>query len=230
MKQLFLLFSPLILLAQSYTFSGADENVVQIMAGKILTKAYKDINIDIETVFVQAEASLQSSNNGERDGELARIKTIDTLYPNLSLVPVPLVKVEAIAFSRKRYIDIKEWEDLKSYRLVIVRGTKFIEKATKGISKRYTDTFKEAFDKLNAQETDVVVIPNKAAIRLMLRDEYCHIHAVSGVLKGLDLYHFVHKKNKHLIPLITPVLKKMKESGEIAYIQKSYLRSLTSSY
>ena len=230
MKHLLLYILPFLLMAEDYTFSGAKENVVQIISGKILKKAYKDINLDINAIYVQAEESLQNSNTGEVDGELARIKHINKLYPNLMLVPVPLVKVEAYAYSRKRYIDIKKWEDLKSYRLAIVKGTKFIEKGTKGISKEYTDTFEEAFDKLNAHETDVVVMPKKAAIRLMLRDEYCDIHAASGVLKSLDLYHFVHKKNKHLIPLITPVLQKMKESGEISYIHKSYLRSLTSIY
>jgi len=230
MKHLFFLFLPLLLMAQDYTFSGGKDNVVQIIAGKILTKAYKRLNIDIKTVFVQAEESLQNSNNGKVDGEIARIKKIDQLYPNLRLVPVPLAKVEAYAYSRKKYIDIQNWEDLKSYKLAIVKGTKFIEKGTKGIAKEYASSFEEAFDKLNAQEIDVVVVPKKAAIRLMIRDKYCDIHAASEPLKTLDLYHFVHKKNEHLIAKITPVLEKMKDSGEIEYIKKSYLRSLTSVY
>ena len=52
---------------------------------------------------------------------------------------------------------------------------------------------------------------------------------ISSTLEKQKLYHFVHKKNSHLIPIITPVLKKMEQSGEIAYIRNAFLRKLNSS-
>jgi hypothetical protein len=37
----------------------------------------------------------------------------------------------------------------------------------------------------------------------------------------------MHKRNAHLIPIITPILQKTKDRNEFKYIKKSYLRYLT---
>lgn len=230
MKQLFLLFLPFLLFAQNYTFSGGHENIAQAIAGKVLRKAYLRANIPIKTIFIAPEESLQRSNSGEIDGELARINTLPELYANLMIVPVPLVYVEAVAFSNNTKIKIQKWEDLKNYSFTIVKGTKFIEKNTKNLKKDFVLNFSEAFSKLRKKETEIIVIPKKAAIGLSLKMHECNIEAVSPVLKRLKLYHFVHKKNAHLIPIISPILKRMKDSGEIEYLGKAYLRSITNVY
>jgi len=227
MKQIFLLFLPFTLFAHTYIFSGANENVVQIIASKILKVAYQRADIPIRVVFLPPQASLEASSSGRLDGELARIKNISKIYPNLVQVPISLIEVEAVAFSKDTNISIKTWDDLKNYNFTIVKGTKFIEKSTQAYDKTLTNTFLEAFDALKEDKTDIIVIPRKAAIRLILRDEYINIKAVSPILQQLKLYHFVHQKNKHLIPIIFPILKQMQERGEIEYIKKSYLRSLT---
>jgi len=226
MKQLLLMIFPFVLLAQTYTFSGPAENVVQSVSGIILKKAYDRANISVNIIFQQAEASLQASNAGETDGEIARIKKIAKLYPNLRIVPVELTFVVAVAFSKDDTIKISKWSDLQDFDITIVKGTKFIEKGTKGFKKKLALGFKEAFDKLNENTTQIVVIPKKAAVKMMLRDKYCEIKSVSPVLQRLSLYHFVHKKNAHLIPIIQPILQKMKDSGEIKYINSSYLRTI----
>ncbi|PHR57794.1 MAG: hypothetical protein COA44_04765 [Arcobacter sp.] len=227
MKHIFLLFLPFTLFSQTYTFSGARDNVVQIIASKILQKAYSRVDIPIKVIYLSPETSLQASNSGKVDGELARIEKISKLYPNLVQIPVPLVSVEAVAFSTNTKIKITKWDDLKNYNFTIIRGTKFIENSTKDYDKTYVKTFIEAFDTLISNKTDIIVLPRKAAIRLSLRAEYCEVKAISPILKKLKLYHFVHKKKSHLIPIIQPILKQMQDSGEIEYLYKSYLRSLT---
>jgi len=227
MKQLCILFIPFLLLAQSYTFSGNKDNVAQATAALILKKAYAKAKIPINIVSFPLEESLQKSNSGQSDGEISRIKTITQRYPNLRIVPVPLVHVEAAAFSKDTSIKITRWRDLKDYNFTIVKGAKFIEKATKGMDKEIALTFKEAFDRLKKQQTELVVIPKNAAISLSLQAQYKDIKKVSCVLEKLQLFHFVHKKNTHLIPLITPILKQMKSSGEIEYFRRSYLKRLT---
>jgi hypothetical protein len=36
----------------------------------------------------------------------------------------------------------------------------------------------------------------------------------------LDMYNFVHKKNKEIIPLVDETMKKMKESGELEKLRQ----------
>jgi polar amino acid transport system substrate-binding protein len=217
----------LILEARVYTFSGGEDNTVMLIASKVLLKAYSKAGIEIKPLFLTLEESLQRSNSGRTDGELARIEKITRLYPNLRQVPVEIVAVEAIAFSKNSSLHIKNWSDLRGHNITIVQGTKFIEQGTKGIAKQTALTFEEAFDALHKDKTEIVVVPKLAGLHLSYANAYQDIKPVSSALQRLPLYHFVHKKNIHLIPVITPVLDEMKKSGEIDYIHHSYLRSIT---
>jgi len=229
MKLIFILltFLPLILNARVYTFSGGENNTVMLIASKVLQKAYAQADIEMEPLFLSLEESLQRSNSGQTDGELARIEKITQLYPNLRQVPVEIVVVEAIAFSKNSSLNIKKWSDLDGHRVTIVKGAKFIERGTKDIPKKIALTFEEAFTSLQNDETEIVVVPKLAGLSLSYANKYKDIKPVSSALRRLPLYHFVHKKNIHLIPIITPILQKMKKSGEIDYIRQSYLRSIT---
>lgn len=227
MKHILILLLPFILEARVYTFSGGENNTVMLIASKVLQKAYERAGIETKPLFLTLEESLQRSNSGRTDGELARIKNITRLYPNLRQVPVEIVAVEAIAFSKNSDLDIKKWSDLQGHKLTIVKGTKFIERGTKDIPKQTARTFEEAFRSLHKDETEIVVVPKLAGLSLSYANKYKDIRPVSSALQRLPLYHFVHKKNSHLIPIITPILQDMKESGEIEYIRQSYLRSIT---
>ncbi len=229
MKHVLILFLllPFMLEARVYTFSGGEDNTVMLIASQVLKKAYTKAGIDIEILFLPLEESLQRSNSGQTDGELVRIKKITQLYPNLRQVPVEIISVEAIAFSKNSTLHIKKWSDLQGHKLTIVKGTKFIEQATKDIPKEVVLSFQEAFTALAQDKTEILVIPKLAGLRLYYSHEYEDIKPVSSALTRLPLYHFVHKKNSHLIPIITPVLQEMKKSGEIEYIRQSYLRYIT---
>ena len=212
--------------AKTYKFSGGEGNTVQLVSAKILQSAYKKANIQMEPVFLQLEESLQYSNSGLTDGELSRIKNISDIYPNLVIVPVPLITVTAVAFSKKKNIKITKWGDLKNYDFTIVKGTKFIEKATKDINKTLSTSFKNAFKDLQTGKTEIVVVPKLSGLKVNVENAYNDIHIVSNALKSLKLYHFVNKKNTHLIPIITPILRTMKDSGEFEYWRKSYLNGI----
>lgn len=226
MKYLLILLLSLSLSAKTYTISGGKNNVTQIIASKILEVAYFRAGLDMNTSFIQLEESLLSSNSGKTDGEIARIKKISLIYTNLVIVPVALTSVEAIAFSKKD-ITIKTWDDLKAYDFSIVKGAKFIEIATKKMDKKFVLSFEQAFIDLKNDKTQVIVLPKLAGLKYMYSQEFYDIKPVSSSLKTLKLYHFVNKKNIHLIPLLTPILKSMLESGEIRYWRDSHLRSIS---
>jgi len=229
-KILPLLLFPLLLHAESYTFSGGKDNVAHTIASRVIIKAYKNAGINITPVFLNLEESLRQSNAGITDGEIARIATITRLYPNLRKVPVSTMSVEAIAFSKNTSLDIKTWNDLKGHNLTIVKGAKFIETGTKDLDQNYVANINDALELLQADKTDIIVLPKLAGINLIYSKKYHQIKAVSHSLKTLKLYHFVHKKNAHLIPIITPILKEMQRSGEIAFIKKTHLLKATKKF
>ena len=209
--------------AEGYTFSGGKDNMVHTIAAEVLTRAYKKAGIKINPVFKTLEDSLQSSSSGETDGELARLETITQQFPNLIKVPISIVSVEAVTFSKNASLIINKWDDLRTHKLTVVKGAKCIEVKTKDIKKKSVSTFEEALELLQTDQTELVVAPKLSVINLIHTKKYHEIKAVSNSLQKIELYHFVHKKNKHLIPIITPILQSMQESGEIAFIRKSQL-------
>jgi len=212
--------------AKTYIISGTDmpmHNISMI----ILEKAYSRAGLKMQHRYMQPEKSLQLANYGETDADISRIKKIPLKYPNLVIVPVPLVEIQAMAFSKNKNIKISKWSDLADYNVTIVKGIKFIENGTKSISRNVLMNFNAAFKLLNEGKTDIIVAPKFTALKTIFLNGYKDIKPVSKPLQRLPLYHFVHKKNKHIIPLLTPVLQTMQQRGEIAYARRSYLHSIT---
>jgi len=225
-----LLSSPIQTNAESYTFSGGKNNFAHSIAAEILIKAYKKANIDVTPLFLTLQESLERSNSGKTDGELARISAITKFSPNLKKVPVSIISINAVAFSKNKSLFINNWNDLKDHNLTIVKGAKFIEMETKDIDRNFVATLEEALLVLESGQTEIIVIPKLASINLIYQNKYNDIKAVSNSLKTLKLYHFVHSKNAHLIPIITPVLQDMEKSGEIDFIRKAELIKATKNF
>jgi len=221
-----LIVLPFLLYSKTFIITGGENNTVQEIAYRIIEKAYHRAHLNIQPLYLPLEKSLIFSNSDQSDGEMARIEKITHLYPNLKIVPVNIISAQAVAFSKNKSLKIKNWNDLKGHRVTVVKGAKFIEKATQDINTSITYTFEEAFEKLNNNETEIIVIPKLAGYKMQYVKKYSKIRAVSKSLKTIKLYHFVTKKNSYLIPILTPILQQMKDSGEMNYIRSSYLNSL----
>lgn len=225
-----LLFSPSLLNAESYTFSGGNNSIAQAISAKVLIKAYKKVNINIKPLFLTLEESLHRSNSGDTDGELARISAITQFTPNLNKVPVPIISISAVAFSKNTSLFINNWSELRGHKLTIVKGAKFIEIKTNGLKRHFVATIEEALQLLQSDQTEIIVIPKLASINLIYQNKFHDIKAISNSLEKLELYHFVHNKNIHLIPIITPILQEMKKNGEINFIRNAELIKATKKF
>jgi len=226
-KSLFLLiFIMLTLHAKEIVLNADEGNMVQLTNAEILKRAYTTLGIELKIVSYSLSKSLSLSNSGELDGEPGRIKKISKKFPNLVRVPVAINYVEAIAFSKKRSIMIKNWNALNSYKIGVIKGVKFIEGPTKEMNKVVYTNFKDAFKALDEGKVNMVIAPKATGQYVIDTQGYADIHKVSRALKRLYLYHFLHKKNSDLIPKLTPVLQEMKKSGELKYIRAAFLRKM----
>ena len=215
--------------AKIYVFSGGKNTVGQFIASEILTKAYNRAGIQMKPLFIPLQESLNRSNAGLNDGEIARIQRITDYAPNLEIIPISVFSIEAVVFSKNKNIKIRSWSELKHHSLVIVKGSKFIEKGTEQIPRQLASTYEEALEWLDSGKFDVAVLPRLAALKIIYENKYDQISQISPALQKVDLFHFVHKKNVQLVPLITLELQKMNKSGEIAFARSAYLRRITRS-
>lgn len=226
--KLFLCISVFISLAFSdeLRFSGGKDNIVHQVASEVLKRAYSRIGMQPSFLLTDLQKALILANSGQTDGEIARIKVINKKFTNLMLVPVVINYVEGISFANDKNIYVSNWKDLKKYKIGVARGAKFIETATKGMNVKLYAGFKEAFYGLEKREVDIIIAPKSTGRYIIHKEGLKDIKMVGEILQTLDLYHFLHKKNAHLIPKIVPVLQDMKKTGEIDYIRGYYFRKL----
>ena len=222
-----ILMLPLMLQAQPYLISGGKDLVVHSVAAQILQKAYTKAGLQMKVLYLPFEESLQRADSGQTDGDLARIGTIIRKYPNLRRIPADIIEIQAVAFSKNTSLNIKKWSDLTGHTLTIVKGIKFIEEGTKDLKRQVVLSVPEAIEALKNDKSEVIVIPRLTGLSINAKIQGSTIKPVSHHLQTLLLYHYVNKKNTHLIPIITPILKAMKQSGEIDYMLRSHLRKTT---
>lgn len=210
--------------AKPMTFSGLGNSITQELSSHIIKRAYLHIDIDTKFMFLPGDRALLHANSGVVDGEISRIKRISQKFTNLLLVPVKINSIEAGFFTKDSRIHIEKWEDLKNYRFVIVQGSKFIEKKTKKFHPFVTKSHKIAFDMLAANRTDIIVVSKLTGLFYLSKNLYPDIKPLNVSLIKLPLYHFIHKKNKKLLPQITKAFQDMASKGEIQKIYDSFIK------
>lgn len=230
-----ILMTLLCLLMMSVSISAQDSLVLGTMDSplarlgqEILQEAYQRIGIQVETTVLPAERALHTANSGEVDGEVLRIKGIQESYPNLRMVPVSVLTMEGVVFTKNVTFEVMGWESLKPYRIGILRGSKFAEQGTRGMTVGAVNTYRQVLLKLDAGRDDVAVMARTNGLieigKLNMKD----IRVLEPPLITVELYHYVHKKHEYLLPKITQVLQDMVEEGRIQEIKEQFIAKASS--
>ncbi len=210
---------------ESLVFSRPDDPVAQVSV-KVLGEAYHRIGIQIQTISLPAERALLSSNNGDVDGEVNRIKGIENTYSNLLMVPVPVNVLEGVVFTENVAVPVTGWNSLKPYKIGIRRGTKFAEQGTKGMNVEPVTTNRQLFLKLVMGRNDVIVTSHVEGLEQIKQLQLKTIIVLEPPLVIVNLYHYLHKKHAALIPDITKALIKMEAEGRIKAIREQAIAEL----
>jgi hypothetical protein len=205
------------------TAEGFEETVQ--LAKDIIGKAYERIGISIDVETQPLERSLHTANNGMSDGELARTISIEKSHPNLIRINVPILDMKVIVLSKGKDLLIEGWKSLKPYSVVTLKGAKLIEKRLIGIDYLSVTHIEQALKMLDKNRVEFAVLPEHYSL---LAIKYLKLKGISIHTPAIwedTLFHYLHKKNKSIIPKITESLKKMQDSGEIQQItEKFYLQ------
>lgn len=220
-----LLLFPCVLRAESISLSAPENAPIQDVSVLVLTKAYSKLNLKIRVDYIPNKRALRSANQGVYDGEVSRVKGASKQFKNLIMVPVPINILYGQSFAVDSSLEINAWGDLQNYSLICVRGVKFVEFALKqhGLTCFEAGSTKIALKMVQMGRYDVAVLPKINGLKFIHEEDLKGVYPVGKELAQLELFHFLHKKNKHLLAPLTKVLSEMHESGEIAKIRALYL-------
>ena len=211
-------------LKKSVYITGIQNEQTHDMAKEVIREAYQGIGYDVRFEFFPGQRTLVMANSGESDGDIARIELTEEKWPNLIVVPTPIFWFKGVAFSKNIHKKINQWKDLEGLRIGIIRGIRYSEIGTRGLSPFFAEDMTHLFKLLDQDRIQVAIAVLKAGQMEISRNfQKSGIHIISEVLYSGLLYHYVNKKNQDLVPELNTVLQRMEKQGKIEKISNLYL-------
>ncbi len=193
------------------------------IAQRILDEAYRRLGLNLAVRYLPGERSLRSANNGEMDGELYRKLGMEREYPNLIIVPVPLLTYEIVIFTNGTSFPVSGWESLRPFTIGYVKGIKIVEQNTVGMKTEIAATMRQAFLKMSLGRSDVVVANRASGLAVLKEMKMSDVTVLHPPLATFPVFHYLNKKHEALVPKLTAVLQQMQKDKTIESIQKAVM-------
>ena len=200
------------------TFENAGMTLVQ---EPVMREAYRRLGYDIEVRQFPGERSLLMADRGIVDGELARLETVRGMYGNLIMVPAPIHEIKDVVLTKNADFNPAGWESLKPYTALSLRGYKYFEGKFKEHQIKYqlVNRFEDMVKILHAGRYDIGLITMLDGLKTMKDMGIRDLRVLEPPLETFPIYHFLHKKHKNLVPLVSEKLKELKKEGFVEKIE-----------
>jgi hypothetical protein len=206
------------------TFSTIQNSPYATISENVMRIAYSRLETDILILDLPAERAILTSNLGEADGELYRIKNVQLKYKNLLMIPEPIGKLEGVAITWNKNISMVSWDELSSQKVCFRRGVKFAEIGLSNMKALSVDSNKQLFELLKKKRCDVIIIARITSIPMVI--DYIKTQKAQlyqSVLQTYPLFHYIHKKNAHLTENLNNTLKNMRKEGLMDEIRSQFI-------
>ena len=208
------------------TFSSIKGSHHTEISTLIMKEAYKRLGIKLEVKNFPGKRSIRLANDGEYAGELFRIDGMDTVFTNLIKVPVVISYIEGMAFTKNLEFDIEGWNSLSPYKLGVRAGIIFSDRGTKGMTRFEFNTNKKLFELLEAERVDLVIISRLNGLAEIQKMDETKVKALEPSIEKYNLFHYLHKDNKELLPKLIKVLNQMKAEGLMEKIRGAFIEKM----
>ncbi len=216
-------------LPKNITLSQHPKGIVVESADRILTEAYRRVGVPLKISHLPSKRALINANEGITDGEIMRIKEINKYYPNLLLIPVAFIWVDQVVLSKNISFKVDGCESLRPYKIGIRTGVVSLEECTKGMRVAKVTRIEQLIQMLDVGRIDILVTGSKLFLLGEIKKcGFSGMKVLTPNLKRLPLYHFLHKKHRDFVPIITKVLKDMEKEGYFIKERKLTIANLSS--
>lgn len=218
--------------AQAVTLRlAANEKLAeQAVAQTVLAEVYHQAGLDlIVTPLPPARANAENLD-GTQDGEVARIESYGAKYPSLVRVRPAYYSLTTAVFAREDFSqNIKEKQDLRGYRLGVLRGVQHSLDATEGLPLvQVTQTAEQLYRLLASGRIDLAIDTGINGTYYIKKQNLIGLKEV-GTLARLELFHYLNPRHRGLAAKIGTVIQKLIEKRELVPLverqEKAYLAS-----
>lgn len=199
---------------EPYVISYSPGAIIHARARARLEDVYRRAGLPVKFVAMPHKRSLHSADEGLVDGETARIFGTDKKYPNLRRVNVKLLDFFGAAYVREES-PLRTFHDelLDTNRVAAILGVLWSENMLHGRKAEMVSDYRKLLGMLVEKRVDMVlgsVTSVEAVLNERPRAEHS-IRRLEPLCFCQPLYHYVHKKNERIIPLLEKALRELWE-------------------
>ncbi len=150
-------------------------------------------------------------------------------YPNLIMVPVPIVVVDFVVFTKNKHFQVNGWASLIPYNVGYRRGVKTVEtNLPSGTYTEAVDTLEQAFRKLDIGRNDIVVDTRLGGLVVLHKLRIDDIVVLEPSLVASPQFYYLHVKHQQLVEPLTVALKQMEDEGIMQRFQQQIIEATSS--
>ena len=180
----------------------------------IAKEALRRIGVGLEIIKLPVERALINANAGIDDGDLNRIAGLEKAYPNLVRVPEKMMDMDFVAFTKHVEIQTDGWQALKPYSIAIIKGWKILENKIPGeATVTLAEDAEQLFRLLEKDRVDLVLYSRWTGLACIKRHKLSRVRVLTPPLVTKEMFMYLHKKHKHLVPKIAAALRAIKAEG-----------------
>ena len=204
--------------AMPMTSSTQNQPGTEGIVDQLVITMFADIGMEAEVQGRHGEKALRFANSGIADGDAGRILGLDKKYRNLVRVEEILITTDISAFTTENLFEVDSWKSLVGRNVGIPAGWKILEKNIPH-ALRFKDTI-DLFSALKDGIIDVAVIEQTTGQYNAKQVGIERLEALKPALVRIDLFLYLHKKHRELLPKLQKTLKTIKDDGRYAEILK----------
>ena len=191
--------------------------------GELTREIFARMGMDAKVIRLPSARSIINANEGIDDGVIGRTAGMEEKYKNLIRIPVPVVTFKFVAYSLDKQIHVTGWDSFTPYSVGYIRGWRIYEKnLTKTKSLTIVNNAEQLFRLLMNGRAELIMFEYYRGT-WWNKHLNANAHIIGSPVAEQQMYIYMNKKHKDLVPKITQALEAMKQDGTYQKIKDQTL-------
>lgn len=216
-------FQYVVIYSQTFELAAIEGIPDQVVGAELVKVIFKQAGYHIKITPLPAKRAQHYSSSGILDGEVLRVYEFGEINESLIRVPTPISSVSTTAYTIKsRNIQISSIEDMRNYKIAILRGVLNVEEITRDFDNiERLSSVENLLKFLDSGRSDIIIAGGLGAQSLIIKKGYTDI-IPNYIIEELPLYIYLHKKHESYIAVIDEVIKSLEVNGELDKYKKMF--------
>jgi polar amino acid transport system substrate-binding protein len=191
------------------------ESPLSDIAEEVMREASRRAGIELVFRRLPVLRSAEMANDGETDGDLARIVDVVARYPNLILVPTPISKFTVAIYAATPEITKMTRAEIRQLKIGTIRGVFTVIKHSRGLTVTDTLGTNSALDMLGAGRFDAAMLDLLDTETFIAKNHVTGLYRWPHAWAVEPMYLLLNRKHAALVPRLNEALLQMKREGLI---------------